>query len=115
MPSQKGGRGVFFKGHGAFPKTWSGISLCKSGRVYPCKIGQTLSFAKMVGYFSKRWAGRPLNTLVGHFSCKKLGRGGFSPCAPRCLPRNIWASKVGPRELKFGGRYVRRVPNIRIF
>ncbi|CAL9014043.1 unnamed protein product, partial [Prunus brigantina] len=44
-----------------------------------------------------------------------LGQGEFSPCAPWHPPLNTWASKVGPRELKFGGRYVRRLPNIRTF
>ncbi|CAL9004725.1 unnamed protein product, partial [Prunus brigantina] len=44
-----------------------------------------------------------------------LGRGEFSPCSPWRPPLNTWASKIGPRELKFGGRYVCQVPNIRIF
>ncbi|CAL8162391.1 unnamed protein product [Prunus armeniaca] len=106
VPSQKCSRGVFFKICGAFSKIWQGTSLCKSGRAYPCKIGRTLPVAKVAGHFSKIWAEHSLDTLVNHSSCKKLGRGRFSPCAPRHPPRNTWARKVGPRELKFGGRYV---------
>ncbi|CAL9000913.1 unnamed protein product [Prunus brigantina] len=44
-----------------------------------------------------------------------MGQGEFSPCSPWRPPLNTWASKVGQRELNFGGRYVYRVPNIRIF
>ncbi|CAL9021075.1 unnamed protein product, partial [Prunus brigantina] len=85
MLSRKGGRGVFFKGHGAFSKIWSGAFLCKSGwvypcksnRAYPCKIGLKLPFAKVARHFSKSWAGHSLNTLVGHSSFKKFGQGGF--------------------------------------
>ncbi|KAI5352452.1 hypothetical protein L3X38_005343 [Prunus dulcis] len=35
--------------------------------------------------------------------------------ATECPPLNTWASKVGPREMKFDWRYVRRIPNTRIF
>ncbi|CAL9019145.1 unnamed protein product, partial [Prunus brigantina] len=95
--SQKGGQGLFFKGHGAFSKIWLGISLCKK---YP-----GISLHKWPNAsFSKSWAGHSLNTLVGHSSYKKLGRGEFSPCSPWRPPLNTWASKVWPRELKFGWR-----------
>ncbi|VVA39834.1 Hypothetical predicted protein, partial [Prunus dulcis] len=77
----------------------------KSGRAYPCKIGRMLPFDKVAGHFSKNWAEHSLNTLVSYSSYKKLGRGEFSPCAPWRPPHNTWASKVGPRELKSGGRY----------
>ncbi|PQQ01110.1 hypothetical protein Pyn_06589 [Prunus yedoensis var. nudiflora] len=37
-----------------------------------------------------------------------LGRGGFSSCSPWRPSHNTWASKVGPREFKSGGRYFSR-------
>ncbi|PQQ19027.1 hypothetical protein Pyn_14967 [Prunus yedoensis var. nudiflora] len=64
---------------------------CKSGRALLKKLG---------------WG--PLNPLVDHSSCKKLGQGGFSLCASGRPPRNTWASQVRPRKLKFGRRYFRQ-------
>ncbi|CAL8114816.1 unnamed protein product [Prunus armeniaca] len=83
MPSQKGGRGVIFKGHGAFSTIWSGVSLCKSGRVLLKDLGRPLLFQKA----GPRWI----------FSLRT-----------RCPLRNTWASKIRTSELKFGRRYFRR-------
>ncbi|PQQ03128.1 hypothetical protein Pyn_34434 [Prunus yedoensis var. nudiflora] len=47
VPSRKGGRGVFFKGHGAFSNIWSGASLCKKDWAYPCKCGRAYPSQKV--------------------------------------------------------------------
>ncbi|CAL9028523.1 unnamed protein product, partial [Prunus brigantina] len=97
VPSQKCGRGVFFKGRGALSRIWSGTS--------PLQKWSSISLQKWLNaFFLKSWAGHSLNTLVGHSSYKKLGRDEFSPCSPWRPPLNTWASKIGPRELKFGRR-----------
>ncbi|PQQ15566.1 hypothetical protein Pyn_28959 [Prunus yedoensis var. nudiflora] len=88
------------------------------------KYGRSLPFAKVVGrilaklverFLLQKWPGtskklgQALFKYVGRpLLLQKLGRGGFSPCVPGRPPRNTWTSKVGPRELKFGGRYFRR-------
>ncbi|KAI5341744.1 hypothetical protein L3X38_009619 [Prunus dulcis] len=134
VPSQKCGRGVFCKGLGAFSKIWPDASSCKSGPVYPCKsgraypykIGQTLHFAKVAGHFSKSWVGYSLNTLVGTPLAKSWVEADFLfvhlASSSQHLGKQSWAEGVevrrevfSLRELKFGRRYVRRVPNVRIF
>ncbi|KAI5350672.1 hypothetical protein L3X38_003563 [Prunus dulcis] len=60
----------------------------------------------MVGRFPlQKWRGVSLQKWPG-ISLKNW---------PNTYPRKTWASKVGPKELQFGGRYFRRVPNNQIF